>query len=138
PSGAVAHGIIARGESCVTPSDRPSFNGITVAAFESRHAAEMARLIESYDGKPLVAPSMREVPLEENGPAFEFGEALLKGEQDAVVFMTGVGTRYLIETLSTRWVPEAILAALRKVTVIARGPKPLKVLRDLDVPVSIT
>ena len=33
------------------------FNGLTVAAFESRMAAEMTRLIERHGGKPLVAPA---------------------------------------------------------------------------------
>src|SRR5205085_6230569 len=117
------------------PTDRPSFNDLTVAAFESRHATEMARLIASYGGKPLVAPSMREVPLEENGPAFEFGEALLTGEVDAAIFMTGVGARQLLRVLASRWVPEAIIAVLGKTTVVARGPKAVKALKDAGVPV---
>src|SRR6266508_1152372 len=49
------------------------FDGRLVAAFESRLATEMARLIEHHGGRPMVAPSMREIPLEENREALDFG-----------------------------------------------------------------
>jgi uroporphyrinogen-III synthase len=35
-------------------------------AFESRRAQEMATLISTYGGIPIVVPSIRETPLEEN------------------------------------------------------------------------
>ncbi|HSQ13976.1 MAG TPA: hypothetical protein VLM90_13195, partial [Candidatus Deferrimicrobium sp.] len=50
---------------------RGSLQGLTVVCFESRRAKEMAELIRRYDGAPLVAPSMREVPLSENRAALE-------------------------------------------------------------------
>ena len=33
------------------------FNGLTVAAFENRMAAEMTGLIERYGGRPMVTPA---------------------------------------------------------------------------------
>ena len=69
------------------------FGGLQVAAFESRMAAEMSRLIEAHGGRPLVAPSMREVPLEEHTDVLAFGDRLLAGEFDILVLMTGVGTQ---------------------------------------------
>lgn len=68
------------------------FGGLKVVAFESRRAQEIATLISAYGGVPLVAPSMREIPLGENPAAFGFAERLFAGELDAVIFMTGVGT----------------------------------------------
>src|SRR5439155_27383959 len=59
------------------------------------------------------------------------------GEVDAMVFMTGVGTRQLLHVLAGRWVREAVVAALGRATVVARGPKAVKALRDAGVPVSI-
>ena len=50
--------------------------------------------------------------------------AVGRRELDGVVFMTGVGTRYLMETLESRHARDRIVAALRHVTVVARGPKP--------------
>ena len=49
------------------------FNGLTVAAFESRMAAEIARLIERHGGNPLVTPALREIPLDDNSAALKFG-----------------------------------------------------------------
>ena len=115
-----------------------SFEGRTVVSFESRRAKEMAALISNLGGKPLVAPSVREVPLEDNPTAFEFAERLLKGQLDGVIFLTGVGTRTLVEVLGTRYPREEITRALSKVTVVARGPKPAKVLQELGVPVTIS
>jgi uroporphyrinogen-III synthase len=80
---------------------------------------------------------MREVPLEENKEAFHFAERLLAGDFDMVIFLTGVGTRHLIKVLSTRHDPATITEALRKLTIVARGPKPSAALRDMNVPVHI-
>ena len=53
------------------------FAGLRVAAFESRMAAEMTALIMRHGGRPLVTPSMREVPLEQNHEVLRFGERLM-------------------------------------------------------------
>ena len=115
-----------------------SFEGLEVVAFESRHAPEMAALIARFGGVPRVAPALREAPLEEDAAALAFGTALFAGRLDAVIFMTGVGTRRLIEVLETRYTRDQIVQALAGITVVARGPKPVKVLRELQVPITIT
>ena len=53
-----------------------AFDGLRVLSLESRRAAEIERLIRSQGGVPFVAPSMREVPLEENPEAFDFAARL--------------------------------------------------------------
>src|SRR2546427_6660739 len=110
--------------------ERVGFAGLPVAAFESRMAEQMIQLIERYGGRPLVAPSMREVPLEENADVLRFGERLLAGEFDLVILLTGVGTRFMLKVLDTRWPRPQILAALGKTITVVRGPKPLAVLRE--------
>ena len=72
------------------------FDGLRVGAFESRKQAEITRLIENLGGVPTVAPSMREVPLEENKEAVRFGEELLAGRISVLILFTGVGTRTLL------------------------------------------
>jgi uroporphyrinogen-III synthase len=115
-----------------------AFDGMRVLAFESRRAAEMARLIEKRGGIPFVAPSMREAPLEDNAEAFTFAERLFAGGFDMVVFLTGVGTRLLDRTLASRYGPERFRDALRNVTLAARGPKPVAALREMQLPVAVT
>jgi uroporphyrinogen-III synthase len=115
-----------------------AFDGIRVIAFESRRANEIGELIRRNGGEPFLAPAVREVPLDQNDQAFAFGERLFRGDFDMMVFLTGVGTRLLRQTLATRWDDERFSEALRKLTVVARGPKPVAVLREMNVPIAVT
>lgn len=110
-----------------------SFNGRRVLCLESRRSVEMAELIRKQGGEPFVAPSMREVPVEENGLVFDFAAKLFAGEFDMMVLLTGVGTRQLNRLLTTRYPDPAFADALRRLTVAARGPKPAAALRELGV-----
>jgi uroporphyrinogen-III synthase len=113
------------------------FDGLRVLSFESRRATEIAELIRRQGGEAFVAPSMRETPLENNPDAFAFAELLFRGEFDMMIFLTGVGTRALDKVLATHYPPETFAEALRKITVVARGPKPVAALRELQVPVTV-
>jgi uroporphyrinogen-III synthase len=114
------------------------FAGLKVLTLESRRAPEMAKLIANSGGQPVVAPSMREVPLESNTHAFEFADALMKERIDVVIFLTGVGTRALTRVVETVHPREKFVAALSRVAVVARGPKPVAALREMGVPITLT
>src|ERR1700681_4230986 len=101
------------------------FDGLRVLSLESRRASEIERLIRAQGGVPFVAPSMREVPLENNPQAFAFAERLFRGEFDMLIFLTGVGTRALDKVVAVHYPPETFAEALREITIVARGPKPL-------------
>ena len=106
------------------------FVGLRVLALESRRAQELAKLISNYGGEPVVAPAMREVPLDSNTEALSFAEALLAGQFDMVIFLTGVGTRAVLGVAEAKHPREALIATLRRVKVVPRGPKPIAVLRE--------
>ncbi|HEV1994377.1 MAG TPA: uroporphyrinogen-III synthase [Candidatus Acidoferrum sp.] len=114
------------------------FAGLRVLALESRRAPELAKLISNYGGEPIVAPAMREVPLESNREALAFAAALFAGEFDMVIFLTGVGARALLSVVETTYKREEYVAALQRVSVVPRGPKPVAVLRELGVTPAIT
>jgi uroporphyrinogen-III synthase len=126
--------MIVRMES----GEKKNFAGLRVLSLESRRGAEMAKLIASYAGEAVIAPSMREVPLESNTEAVAFGEKLFAGDFDVVIFLTGVGTRALARVVETIHPIEQYLAELCKVAVVARGPKPVAVLREWNVPIALT
>src|SRR5580698_8522053 len=111
--------------------------GLRVLSLESRRAAEMAKLIANYGGQAMVAPSMQEVPLESNREALDFARTLVDGGFDMMIFLTGVGTRALTKLAETVYSREQFVAALRQVTIVARGPKPAAALAELGVPVSV-
>lgn len=114
------------------------FDSLRVLALESRRSAEFGTLIRNQGGEAFVAPSMREVPIEHNEEAFAFAERLFRGDFDMVILLTGVGTRALARVLATRYPENAFHDALRKVTVVPRGPKPMAVLREWQVPAAVT
>lgn len=107
--------------------------GLRVCAFESRKGSEMRSLLERQGMTSTIAPSMREVPLEENPEAFAFADRLLAGTIDIVILLTGVGARALGDVLTTKHDRGDLLAALQKCTIIVRGPKPAAVLREWKV-----
>jgi uroporphyrinogen-III synthase len=117
---------------------KASFEKVRVLALESRRANEIATLIARYGGSPIVAPALREVPLESNGAALDFAAELLLGGIDIAIFLTGAGVRALFEVLAIAHPGDSVRAALSRVKVAARGPKPSNVLRELNVPVWVT
>ena len=112
------------------------FDGLRVLALESRHAKEISKLIASYGGQPTVAPAMREVSLE-SPEALEFAAELVAGKFDMVIFLTGAGTRALVAAVEDTYPREQLSAALQRVQVVARGPKPVSALRELGVKPSL-
>src|SRR3989344_2218467 len=121
----------------VETAPQKGFKGLRVVSFESRRSGQMADLIQRNGGEAIVAPSMREIPLEDNTEALAFGEKLLRGEFDLVVWMTGAGTRTLLEVLKTKYPLEQIKEALSKTVLASRGPKSVVVLNEAGLPPQI-
>ncbi len=115
-----------------------SFDGLRVLSLESRRATEVAKLIRTYDGEPLVVSAMREVPASSNRQVFEFADNLMHSGYDLVVFLTGIGVRTMLSVVETKYDRESFLAALRSVKVACRGPKPSSALKELNVPVVVS
>ncbi len=114
------------------------FDGLRVLSLESRRSAEIEKLIRARGGDPFVAPSMREIPLQDNPQAFAFADHLFAREFDMVILLTGVGARLLNQVLETRYAPGAFPEALRRLTVVVRGSKPAAVMREWNVPVAVS
>jgi uroporphyrinogen-III synthase len=114
-----------------------SFGGRSVLVLESRRANELATLVTSFGGTPLLAPSLREVPLVEQHDSIEFAKAVIRGDYDCVIFLTGVGLRLLLDVVDAAGLREPFVGALRRTKVVSRGPKPMPHLREMQVPVWI-
>jgi uroporphyrinogen-III synthase len=113
--------------------DMSGFAGLRVLALESRRAAELSKLISTYGGLPIIAPAMKEVPLESNSEALAFATRLFAGEFDIVIFLTGVGARTLLGVVETTYQRDEYVAALQRIKIVARGPKPVAALREIGV-----
>jgi len=111
------------------------FDGLRVAIFEARMAAALAELVARRGGIPVAAPALREVPLVDNPDAQSFADNLLSGAFDIVIFETGVGVRFLVESSSSPLSRSGWVEALGKTKVVARGPKPAAAIRELGASV---
>jgi uroporphyrinogen-III synthase len=80
---------------------------------------------------------VQERALEDQSDAVRFVERLESGEFDLLVCMTGVGLAFLRDAAAVHMPVERLAAALRRVIIVSRGPKPAPILRAMGVPVHI-
>ncbi|MCX8071252.1 MAG: uroporphyrinogen-III synthase [Candidatus Binatia bacterium] len=114
----------------------PSTGGLhelVVVAFESRRAAELAEMIRRHGGIPVSAPAMRELPRDNRDELIAYVEQLRQGHFDVVILLTGVGLRTLVRQVSDQLSAPEVAEALRRATLLARGPKPVAALRELGL-----
>jgi uroporphyrinogen decarboxylase len=119
------------------PAAHP-LRGLRVFSPESRHAAAIAEIITRLGGEAIVAPSMREIPLDDAPEAIRFAQVLRDGAVDAVIFLTGVGTGALLEAVAPVLPREQFVEALTKTIVVARGPKSAAALHAIGARVDVT
>lgn len=102
-------------------------------AFESRRAAEFERLLGRHGARFVSAPALREVAIDDSPEAHLLFDELEAKRVDAVLLLTGVGTRALVDAAATRRPRERIVDLLGQVPLVARGPKPIAALRELGL-----
>ncbi len=115
-----------------------ALQGLTVVSFESRRGAEMAELIRRHGGVPVVAPSMREVPLRDASAVADFLARLEAGALDVLIALTGVGMRALAQAAAETVPPARLAELLSRLVLVARGPKPVAALRELGLRPQLT
>lgn len=99
---------------------------------------ELARLVEKHGGEPLCVPTVRECPEITADMAVRLTRMLDGGGYDTVIFPTGLAASLLFETADQAGVRSELVAALRRITTVCRGPKPSAALRGFGVPPTLT
>jgi uroporphyrinogen-III synthase len=114
-----------------------SLEGLRIVSLESRRAELVETLVEQQGGECFNAPSVRELPLEENESCLQLVRDLIGGNYDALVLLTGVGAQYLIDAASSVRLDGPLIEALKRLTTVSRGPKPAAVLRRYGAPAKV-
>jgi uroporphyrinogen-III synthase len=105
-----------------------SLLGARVALLEARRESELASLVRRHGGEPICVPALREVPCDCGDAAARAVETA--GRAGAVVVLaTGVGLDGWLGVAGTLGLGDAVRDALRRATVVCRGPKPVAVLK---------
>ena len=88
----------------------------------------MRSLIERSGGVPLLAPSMREIPLTENADAIDAIQQVMAGKVSYLVLLTGVGTEAMLGVAAAHGLEADLLQSMGRMALLVRGPKPAAVL----------
>ena len=97
----------------------------------------MGSLIERHGGIPFPAPVLQEIYLTDSPEVEQLVKDVCQNRIDLVVLLTGVGTQALIEAAVSLGLQEEFLRSLNLITVIARSPKPARVLRQNKIHIDI-
>jgi uroporphyrinogen-III synthase len=114
-----------------------SLIGKVLAFVEARMPEEMASLVKRHGGVPYSAPVLQEIYLKDSPEVQKLIGDICAGTVDAVVLLTGVGTRALIQSAASMGREEEFIHCLDQLTVIARSPKPARVLRQHKIHIDI-
>ncbi|MEZ6127238.1 MAG: uroporphyrinogen-III synthase [Planctomycetaceae bacterium] len=104
-----------------------------LCTFESRRADEMRSLIQRFGGSAVVAPSMKEVPMEHNQEAAAAIERIIAGDVSHLILLTGVGLEAMLQLAESRRQHQPLLQAMQAIPLVVRGPKPAAVLQRLGM-----
>jgi len=111
---------------------------MTVAITEHRYTKEFGTLFERLGAQVYACPLLEERPVENRKELRAFVSKAAAGNLDMMIFLTGVGARFLISEAESIGLKDEFLRALEKLTVVVRGPKPVAALRQFGIRVDIT
>ena len=110
---------------------------ITVGITEHRYTKEFATLFARLGARVDACPLLEEKPVENRDELRHFVRLLLSDGLDMMIFLTGVGAKFLISEAESINLKDQFLRALEKLTVVVRGPKPVAALRQFGVRVDV-
>ncbi len=111
--------------------------GKTIAIVEQRMTAELARMLERLGASVHLCPMIRPEFDPDPEKVRELAGLTIDGKIDLIVFQTGIGARALLEAVEKAGLGSEFAAALNRITVMARGPKPVAVLRRAGIKIDL-
>ena len=109
----------------------------TVAILEHRFTKEFTTLLERFGATVYACPILEEKPVENREELEKFVREVASGNLDVMIFLTGVGARFLVAAAESTGLKDQFLQALNKITIVVRGPKPVAALRQMAVRVDV-
>jgi uroporphyrinogen-III synthase len=119
--------------ACAAPQRKGALAGRTIAIAESREAALLTRMLVEKGATVVGYPLVRIVDPPDPAPVEAFVRELCRGKLDALVLFTGEGVRRLLDVARRLEMEAETIAALHRIWIATRGPKPARALRELGV-----
>jgi uroporphyrinogen-III synthase len=108
--------------------------GRTVALAEGRQIEELADLLQQEGAAVLRCPMLSILDAPDAAAVEVWLRDLIAGQMGLVVLMTGEAVRRLAGVAERAGLRDAYVEAMGRVAILARGPKPIKALRELGLP----
>ncbi len=108
-------------------------SGKHIAVPESRELDLFARMLEEQGAETLRCPLVAIRDLDDPAPAEAWLRRLIAGPFDDLILLTGEGLRRLVGIARRAGIEADIVAALGKLRMVTRGPKPVRALRELGL-----
>lgn len=97
----------------------------------------MAGLIRRHGGVPLAAPVLQENYLTDSPEVRQAVDDVCAGRVATAIFLTGVGAAAMMGIADAMGRQDEFVAALRGINIVARSPKPGRVLRRHQIPITV-
>lgn len=117
----------------MSPPRRDGLFGVRVALLEARMAGELAELVRRYGGVVRSAAAVREVPVDCAGAVAGFLKRIAEPIHRVHIFLTGAGATALLDEAERQGQLPAVIASLKRGTVMCRGPKPTAALKRYGI-----
>jgi uroporphyrinogen-III synthase len=115
--------------------------GRTVALPETRELDRLAQMVAEEGATTMRCPLVAIKDAADQRPVELWLRALVAGELDDVIFLTGEGLRRLLAAAERLGLRDQMIAALAKVRKLTRGPKPARALHEVglsaDLPAAV-
>jgi uroporphyrinogen-III synthase len=109
----------------------------TIAILEHRFTREFSALLERFGANVYACPLLEERPVENRDELEKFVRRAAAGDLDVMIFLTGVGARFLVSAAESIGLKNEFLQALNTMAIVVRGPKPIAALRQFGVHVDV-
>ena len=115
------------------PDTKSSLSNKVIAIPESRQENIMAQLLESRGAQVLRVPMISIHDNPDVGAMLSWMHHFIASPPDVMIILTGEGVRRLLSLADNYEMKQDFVATLEKVSLLCRGPKPNRALREVGV-----
>jgi uroporphyrinogen-III synthase len=110
-----------------------ALRGRRIVVPESRELDLFARMLEAQGAETLRCPMVTILDAEDPAPIEAWLRRFAAGKFDDLVLLTGEGLRRLLALARRVGIESDVVAAVKRVRTVTRGPKPARVLHELGL-----
>lgn len=114
------------------PAAKP-LAGRRILVPESRELDLFARMLEERGAEAVRCPLVTIRDVEDEAPVEAWLKRLVAGAFADLILLTGEGLRRLVGVAQRAGIEQDVIAALKRLRTVTRGPKPARVLRELGL-----